>query len=98
VEFVRRYHGTLDPAQLFASAVTAALISTEFLASSPTHFERGRVRQTYYGPTEILDPCYTPMIKVPARYESYFRPTRVTDADGGLHGDVADDLLLRAAA
>ena len=70
VGFLRRYHGTLEPAQLFASAVTAALIGTEFLASSPTRFERGRVRQTYYGPTEILDPCYQPMIKLPARYES----------------------------
>ncbi len=97
VEFVKRYRGTLDPVQLLASVVTALLISTEFFASSPTRIGRRRVPQTYYGPTENLDPCYRPLIRMPSRYEFHFHPTHITDVAGRLHADVADDILQDAA-
>ncbi len=90
--FARRYHGVLEPLQLYASLLAAALISTEFLASSPGRRQTGRPRQTYFGPTEVLDPCYTPVIPVAARYADHFAPTLVTDETGGLHPALADDL------
>jgi hypothetical protein len=96
--FLRRYRSNLDPLQLLASAVTAALIGTEFFASSPSRIERRRVRQTYFGPTEVLDRCYTPMFRLPSRYEPYFQPTRVTTSSGDLHPDVAGDVLRAAGA
>lgn len=90
--FVRRYRGTLEPLQMYAAMLSALLICTETFASSPGRIHRGRLRRTYYGPTESPDPCYTPMIPVPARFEDHFRPTMVTDGSGGLHADVAEDL------
>jgi hypothetical protein len=92
IGFVRRYKGVLEPMQLYASLLSAGLICTEFFASSPGRIQRGRPKQTYYGPTEVLDPCYTPMIPMPARYRDHFQPTLITDAEGGLHPDLADDL------
>ena len=96
-KFAKRYRGTLEPLQLYAAMMSAFLISTEFIASSPFRLQRGRTRQTYYGPTENLDPCYSPIIRVPARYKIHFQPTMVTDDSGGLHADVADDLGLANA-
>lgn len=90
--FARRYHRVLEPLQLYASMLNAVLISTEFFASSPGRRQTGRPRQTFFGPTEVLDPCYTPVIPVAARYQDHFAPTMVTDHTGGLHPDLADDL------
>jgi len=90
--FTRRYRRRLEPLQLFAALVNGALISTEFLVSSPTRMQHGRPRQTYYGPTETLDPCYRPLIRIPSRYRNHFDPVLITDCDGRLHADVAEDL------
>ncbi len=96
--FFRTYKGTLEPLQLYASLISAALICTEFAASSPGRIQWGRPKQTYFGPTEVLDPCYTPARRVKSEYRHYFEPTLVTDADGDLHPDLADDLLCRTPA
>lgn len=92
IGFARRYKGILEPLQLYAALLSAALICTESFASSPGRIQRGWLKQTYYGPTELLDPCYTPMFPVPDRYRDHFEPTLITDANGDLHPDLADDL------
>lgn len=97
VAFTHRYHRVLEPLQLYASLLAAVLISTEFFASSPGRRQTGRPRQTFYGPTEVLDPCYTPVIPVADRYRDLFAPTLVTDRTGGLHPDLAEDLAYPAA-
>jgi len=96
--FARRYYGVLEPMQLYASLLAAALICTEFFASSPGRRQTGRPKQTFYGPTEILDPCYSPSIPIAARYADHFAPTLVTDETGALHPDLADDLARRGVA
>jgi hypothetical protein len=90
--FLRRYRGTLSPLQLYGAMVATALISSETFASSPTRIGRRGPRPTWHASSEILDPQYTPMIRLAARYRDHFRPTMVTDADGALAGDVAADL------
>jgi len=90
--FAKRYRGALDPLQLFAALLPTALICTEFAASSPTRLQLGRPRQTYYGPSEALDPFYTPRFRVESRFRDHFRPTMITDAAGAPHPDIADDL------
>ncbi len=94
VKFTRRYRRRLEPLQLFAALLPTALICTEFAASSPFRLQLGRPHQTYYGPTEGLDPIYTPRIRVEARYRDHFRPTMITDAAGARHEDIAEDLAL----
>ncbi len=90
--FLRHYRGTLSPLQLYAAAMSGLLICTTSIASSPLQKPFRRTGQTYFGPTETLDPHYTPMIRMAASCEEYFRPTMVTDGAGGLAEDVAEDL------
>jgi hypothetical protein len=43
--------------------------------------------------TEPLDPLYTPAFRVDRRYEAYFRPTMITEANGELTEELREDLL-----
>ena len=85
--FVRNYYSTLSKTQLGVELVNAALLCAYSVATAPaTPFvptRRGRSR-TYVSTTEILDAVYTPSFRVESQYESYFRPTMVTDAGGQL--------------
>lgn len=91
-KFLRRYRGTMSPLQLYAAAMGGMLICTTSAASSPLQNPFRRSGQTYFGPTETLDPQYTPAIRVAAPYEEHFRPTMVTDGSGGLAEDLSEDL------
>ena len=91
-KFLRRYRGKMSPLQLYAAAMSGMLICTTSAASSPLQNPFRRSGQTYFGPTETLDPLYTPAIRMPEAYRGHFRPTRVTDGSGGLAEDLAEDL------
>jgi hypothetical protein len=92
VNFVKNYHSTLNRTQLSVELVNAALLCAYSLATAPATplvpTRRGRSR-TYVSTTEILDAVYTPAFRIESRYESYFRPTMVTDAGGQLSQEVA---------
>jgi hypothetical protein len=45
--------------------------------------------------TDRLDCVYEPQRRVASKYESYFRPTMVTTADGSLNQELVDDLMAR---
>jgi len=64
----------------------------EAFATSPGLSWADRPARTFFGPTEILDSLYTPVIRVPSRYEGHFHPTQVTDEKGALAEDLAEDL------
>lgn len=57
-------------------------------------FQKGypRVKRTYVGATEPLDSVYTPAFRIDARYESYFKPTMLTNARGTLSEKLYMDL------
>ena len=82
----------MSPLQLYAAAMSGILICTASAASSPLQNPFRRTGQTYYGPTETLDPLYRPRIRVAESYRGHFRPTRVTDETGALAEDLAEDL------
>ena len=71
------------------------LLCAYAIATSPTSVgapsARGR-RRTYLSTTEILDAVYNPAFRVESRYESYFKPTMITDESGELAEDVADSV------
>ncbi|MGB5736771.1 MAG: radical SAM protein [Thiohalocapsa sp.] len=93
--FLRRYGRRLSPTQLAIPLSSAAMTVAPALASSPTRlgFNGGDGRRrTYIATTEILDRRYRPVFPVDARYEDYFRPTMVTDADGCLAESLIPDL------
>ncbi|HEY0003618.1 MAG TPA: radical SAM protein [Pyrinomonadaceae bacterium] len=93
LKFVRRYRSILNKRQLGIEMVNAGLLCAYALATSPTSLgapsARGRHR-TYLSSTEILDAVYTPAFRVASHYESYFKPTMITDANGNLAEDVMD--------
>ncbi len=86
------YRGRLTPLQLYSVVLSGALICMETFATSPSSIWSQRPRQTYLAGTEVLDPQYTPMIRVAAAFEGHFRPTMVTDESGALADDLAEDL------
>jgi hypothetical protein len=51
-----------------------------------------RGSRTHVSSTEKLDAVYRPAIHLEAEYESYFRPTRLTDATGSLAEELLPDL------
>ena len=90
--FLAHYRGRLTPLQLYSAVLNGALICMETFATSPSDIWSQRPRQTYLAGTEVLDPEYTPMIRVDANFEDHFRPTMVTDENGPLSVDLAEDL------
>ena len=53
--------------------------------------------QTFFGPTEPLDPAYTPVLPVDPAFAHHFRPTMVTGAAGRIAPELAADLAPVAA-
>ncbi len=92
IGFLAHYRGRLTPLQLYSAVLNGALICMETFATSPSSIGSRRPRQTYLAGTEVLDPQYTPMIRVAAAFEDHFRPTMVTDESGALADDIAEDL------
>ncbi len=93
VGFLRRYRRTLGCIPMSAALINAALLCAPEFVTSPRRIPLRRFPRTYISTTEILDPQYRPIIRVAAPYEGHFKPTMVTDADGCLAGDLAEDLL-----
>jgi hypothetical protein len=54
---------------------------------------RQRTR-TYVGTTEVPDAVYTPAFRLKAEYETYFKPTLLTDGQGNLNADLQADLRM----
>jgi hypothetical protein len=95
--FLRRYARRLTPLQLTTAVANAALTCAPTVASSLMPRLR-RPPQTYYAPTEHLDPIYQPFMRVKAGFERYFRPTMITDGCGAISADVAADVAPAAHA
>lgn len=96
LRFIKRYHSTLLNLQLATCMMNAALLAAYGLATSPTSLRSpsamGRNR-TFLSTTEVLDVVYQPAFHVEARYESYFKPTMITDKHGKLAEEVAESVL-----
>jgi hypothetical protein len=42
----------------------------------------------------VPDAVYTPAFRLKAEYETYFKPTLLTDGQGNLNADLQADLLI----
>lgn len=93
--FVRRYHRVLPLDGLRIVLGGMLMVSSPNLSSGRYRPWRPRGR-TFVTTTEPLDALFRPAFRVARRYASYFEPTMVTDADGGLTEDLHDDLRERA--
>jgi radical SAM superfamily enzyme YgiQ (UPF0313 family) len=99
-EFFRIYRKRLPPEAMFTEIYNSLLLATPNLATAPTDIgrvlmSRFKYQRTYLSTTEALDPAYTPAFQVDACYESYFKPTMLTDSRGNLAEALQEDLAAK---
>lgn len=93
MRFAWRYRSSLSPRQILASVANGArLCVPELINNRRKPIPQGSERLTYVTTTQPLGPLYTPLFKMPAHHEPYFRPTMVTDEAGNPHEDIAECL------
>lgn len=92
LDFVRRYRRRLNGFQLKLALANAALLCAPALINAPGRRALRRPPRTFVATTEPLDPQYTPLFPVAARYAAYFQPTRLTDSRGCLAEELQEDL------
>ena len=91
------YRKKLPPEAMFTEIYNSLLLATPNLATAPTDIDRVLIsrfkyKRTFLSTTEALDPAYTPAFRVDPRYESYFKPTMLTDNHGNLAEALQEDL------
>jgi hypothetical protein len=102
-EFFRIYRKKLPPEAMFTEIYNSLLLATPNLATAPTQIgrvlmSRFKYKRTFLSTTEAPDPAYTPAFPVDARYQSYFKPTMLTDSEGNLVEELQEDLTEKAPA
>ena len=90
--FARRYRRKLTGDGLIIALASAALIVAPVLATVPRKRGRRSAPRTFVSTTEPLDRFYVPTFRLDRRYESYFEPTMLTDANGRIGEDLAEDI------
>lgn len=92
-KFLWRYRHSLGRDHMLLSSLTAAAILAPGSFSSPGALFVRKGKRTNVSTTERLDAVYTPRLNVNSRYESWFQPTRITDANGALNPLLETDAL-----
>lgn len=98
--FTRLYHSKLTNMQMVLALGAGLMVCAQPLTGSLAGLGWLRHRpkpRTYVSSSEPLDHMYTPAFRVDSRFESYFKPTMVTDKSGALHKDLIDSGLLLSA-
>ncbi|HKO61686.1 MAG TPA: radical SAM protein [Pyrinomonadaceae bacterium] len=98
IDFTRIYGRKLTKMQLVLATGAGLLVCAQRLATSLTGLgwaKRPERPRTFISSTEPLDHMYTPAFRVEAQFESYFRPTMVTDKRGELHQDMLSSGLMK---
>jgi hypothetical protein len=91
--FLWHHRHTLGRDQMLLSSLTAAAILAPGSFSSPGAIFKRKGRRTNVSSTERIDAVYTPRLPVDSRFESWFRPTMITDANGELNPLLEEDAL-----
>jgi radical SAM superfamily enzyme YgiQ (UPF0313 family) len=91
--FLWRYRKHLNRDQLLIAALTGVAILAPGSFSSPGALLKRKRPRTHISTTDRLDPVYTPRLPVASRYEHFFRPTRITEANGEINPALAEDAL-----
>ena len=97
--FYKRYRSKLSTFQMMVALNSSLLLCAERLVTScgwinAQHRKAARRHHTHISTKEPLDNTYKPAFRVDSRYEDYFKPTMVTDKDGYLAEELAEDLLI----
>jgi hypothetical protein len=85
LKFLWHYRRSLGRDQMLLSSLTAAAILAPGSFSSPGAVFVRKGERSNVSTTERLDAVYSPRLPVESRYESWFRPTYITDANGEIN-------------
>ncbi|ODS31645.1 MAG: hypothetical protein SCARUB_03225 [Candidatus Scalindua rubra] len=95
--FYKRYRSKLTNFHMLVALNSSLLLCAERLITSrswaDTKYKRAR-RHRNVSTRGPLDDAYKPAFCVESLYEDYFKPTMVTDKDGYLAEELAEDLLV----
>lgn len=98
--FYKKYRSVLSWDRMGFAQYCAFHLCTPKLATLGTDLGRifgngyGKYTRTYIGSTEVLDAVYKPAFRLDSKYESYFKPTMLTDKHGNLSEALQPDLLM----
>jgi hopanoid C-2 methylase len=101
LRFTKLYRSKLNTFQMAIALVNSLLLCAQTPSTSlkGLGWINARTRpRTYISTTEPLDHMYSPAFRVESRFESYFRPTMVTDKQGQLHADIIGSGLLKTTS
>ena len=87
-----REHGSrFGRLQIMIALGSAAVFCAPTCGTAPNYSSwRKKIRRTFISTTEVLDRAYSPAFPVASSFESYFKPTMLTDADGCLTEDMQE--------
>ena len=94
--FFRKYKSVLSHFQMAVALSNATKISFQFTLNKfvvPNSFRPRNRHRTHLSTTEILDSVYRPAFHVDSIYESYFKPTYLTDQFGAISEDLVPDIV-----
>ncbi len=94
-KFYQRYQSYLSKFQILVALGNAVKVSCQITPSKnvlPRSFRARNRRRTHLSTTEILDKVYQPAFPVKSCYQSYFRPTLLTDENGEITEELAHDI------
>ncbi len=94
--YLKKYRSTLSFEEMLLSLVNAAILTMQIYPDKSMNLNSIRPRnrkRTHVSTTEPLDEVYRPAFRVDSRFESYFRPTMVTDEEGNLSKEIEEDVF-----
>jgi hypothetical protein len=98
IRFAATYRRHLSPVKLGLALYNAPLLSEPLLTTLPKKIGKAGGPRTHISTTEPLDTFYRPKFRVDSKFESAFRPTMLSLADGRLNPEIADDVAAGRAA
>ena len=91
VDFLRRHNSGLGRLQILIELGRAAVFCAPTYGTAPNYSSlRKKSQRTFISTSEFLDKAYCPVFSVASSYESYFKPTMLTDAEGCLTDDMQE--------
>jgi hypothetical protein len=94
-KFYKRYRSCLSSFQMLVALSNAVKISCQITPSKtalPKSFRPRNRRRSHLSTTELLDKVYEPAFRVSSCYESYFKPTLLTDENGEISKELEPDI------
>ena len=94
-KFYQRYKSRLSNFQMLVALSNAIKISCQVTPSTtvlPRSLRPRNRRRTHLSTTEVLDKVYQPAFSVKTCYQSYFRPTMLTDENGEITKELEADI------